>query len=165
MKTADQALLKMIEYFGADTRRINHALKVYGFAKAIASGGGVVDVKALEIIELSAILHDIGIHEAERKYQSSAGKHQEIEGPAIAAVILGALGVSAETAERVCFLVGHHHTYGKIDGLDFQILVEADFLVNIFEDELAAPQIKAIRDKYFKTSTGEKLLEGMYGCV
>ena len=34
---------------------------------------------------------------------------------------------------RVEYLVGHHHTYKDIDGLDYQILVEADFLVNILK--------------------------------
>ena len=33
--------------------------------------------------------------------------------------------------ERVAYLIGHHHTYDKIEGMDYQILVEADFLVNI----------------------------------
>ena len=34
--------------------------------------------------------------------------------------------------ERICFIIGHHHTYKAIDGLDFQILVEADSGFKIF---------------------------------
>mgnify|MGYP000340972515 FL=1 len=37
--------------------------------------------------------------------------------------------------ERVAYLIGHHHTYDKIEGMDYQILVEADFLVNILRQD------------------------------
>ena len=39
--------------------------------------------------------------------------------------------------ERVQYLIGRHHTYNDIDGIDYQILVEADFLVNMYEDSLS----------------------------
>ena len=67
-----------------------------------------------------------------------------------------------EIIERVYFLIGNHHSYSKIEGLDFQILVEADFLVNIFEDELNKKMLASIREKYFKTMTGKMLLETIY---
>ena len=60
---------------------------------------------------------------------------------------------------------GHHHTYNQIDGLDFQILVEADFLVNIFEDKMNVDQIASIRKQYFKTKTGIELLQSVYGHI
>lgn len=41
---------------------------------------------------------------------------------------------SPKVAERVSYLVGHHHTYDHIDGMDYQILVEVDFLVNFNEN-------------------------------
>jgi hypothetical protein len=41
-------------------------------------------------------------------------------------------------------------------------LVEADFLVNIFEDELEKHSIKNIKEKIFKTKSGIKLLEKLY---
>ncbi|MGE5582920.1 MAG: HD domain-containing protein [Bacillota bacterium] len=156
-------LAKMIAYFGDDVRRINHSLKVYGFAKTIAGGEALLEKRRLTV-ELAAILHDIGIPEAVRKYNSSAGKYQEIEGPPIAAGMLGETGVGESISQRVCFLVGHHHSYGQINDLDFQILVEADFIVNI--DEGNVPEfgpVKNIRDKYFKTVTGLKILDGMFG--
>lgn len=157
-------LNKMTAYFGCDTRRINHALKVYGFARAIMAKENLDEREALAV-ELSAVLHDIGIREAERKYQSSAGKYQELEGPPIARALLEEAGVEGGTADRVCFLIGNHHSYGKIDGIDFQILVEADFLVNIFEDGMDAGQIGSIRDKYFRTAGGLEIINSMYGGV
>lgn len=156
-----QILHKMILYFGNDVRRINHALKVYGFAQSIAQGENLT-AEELQITEIAAILHDIGIHEAERKYNSSSGKYQEIEGPGVAQQLLKDCGLQSEIMKRVLFLIANHHSYSKIDGTDFQILVEADFLVNIFEDNFPLESVHTIRKKYFKTQTGISLLESMY---
>lgn len=152
---------KMIEYFDGDVRRINHAIKVYGFAKSIGELEGIAGEK-LDILETAAILHDIGIKLSEIKYSSSAGKYQEIEGPPVARDILKEFDPDSAFTERVCYLIGNHHSYGKIDGVDFQILVEADFLVNIFEDGMERSQIETICRKYFKTATGTRILESMY---
>lgn len=65
--------------------------------------------------------------------------------------------------ERICWLVGHHHTYDSITGIDYQILVEADFLVNIYEDNLPADAIRKVKEKIFKTSAGRALLDTMFG--
>ena len=53
-------------------------------------------------------------------------------------------------------MVGHHHTYKDIDGIDYQILVEADFLVNMFEGEMSMDAIKSALNKVFRTDTGKK---------
>lgn len=157
-------ILTMIQYFKTDVRRINHALKVYGFASAITKSENL-SAEMLEIVEVAAVLHDIGIPESEKKYNSSAGKYQEIEGPPIARKILGTLNVKPEIIDRVCFIIGNHHTYTKIDGVDFQILVEADFLVNIFEDEFTEGMVKSVGQKYFSTKTGLLYLQTMYADV
>lgn len=151
----------MIQYFGHDVRRINHALKVYSFAKCIAQNEKISETKLL-IVEISAILHDIGIKNAEIKYHSSAGTYQEIEGPEVAKNLLDGFNLDQDILERILFIIGHHHTYQKIDDIDFQILVEADFLVNIFEDEIPAHSVNSIQKKYFKTPSGISLLEKMY---
>ncbi|MDQ7092625.1 HD domain-containing protein [Desulfosporosinus sp. PR] len=151
----------MIQYFGNDVRRINHALKVYGFAKTLGEletiGG-----EELQVLEVAAVLHDIGIKESERKHNSSSGTYQEIEGPPIARKLLSDFQLEREFIDRVCYLIGNHHTYSKIDNRDFQILVEADLLVNIFEDNLSAQAIKLLKEKYFKTKSGISLLECMF---
>lgn len=152
---------QMIHYFGHDVRRINHALKVHAFATLIGSCESV-DNRLLEIISYTALLHDIGIHEAERKYNSTAGNYQQIEGPPIARKILGDLGIAGDIIDRVCFITANHHTYPKIDGIDFQILVEADFLVNIYEDEMKPEAIESINTKIFRTDAGKDLLKSLY---
>lgn len=152
---------KMIVYFDGDAKRINHALKVYGFAKTIA-GREEMPPDDRKITELAAVLHDIGIKESVRKYGSSEAKYQELEGPPVAVGILEAAKAAPEVIQRVSYLIGNHHTYGKIDGLDFQILVEADFIVNAFEDDMEPAAIRKISDKYFRTATGRKIIESLY---
>lgn len=154
-------IFSMIEYFGTDIKRINHALKVYGFAKIIGELEGVTKSEQTAI-ELTAVLHDIGIKESERKFGSAAGPHQETEGPPIARKIMHDTGIEEAIIERVCFIISRHHSYNEIDGVDFRILVEADFLVNINEENLNASIIERIKQKHFQTSTGIKLLETIY---
>lgn len=151
----------MIMYFHEDVRRINHALKVHAFASLMAAHHAPDDMIRL-VIEISALLHDIGIKEAEQKYQSSAGIYQEREGPIIARQILAEYEMDSDLVERVCHIIGNHHSYQKIDGIDFQILVEADFLVNIHEDEMGTDSIIRIQDKIFKTEAGMRILQTMY---
>ena len=152
---------KMIEYFKSDVVRINHALKVLDFAIIMASDENI-DKISREIIVYAAILHDVGILEAERKYGSAMGKYQEIEGPFIAREILTALNIHDEIVDRVCYIIGNHHSYTKIDGVDFQIVVEADFLVNMFEEDLKKEAIENIRENIFKTGSGLRLVNTMY---
>jgi len=154
-------LKMMIEYFGRDVRRINHAIKVYGFANTICRNEKLSE-KEINIIEIAAILHDIGIPISEQKYGTCIGKYQEIEGPPIAREMLLKIDVNNEIIDRVCYLIGNHHSYQKIDGIDFQILVEADFLVNINEDNMDDKMISSIKEKYFKTKHGQLLLKTMY---
>jgi hypothetical protein len=161
INTSEMVALRMIRYFGNDIRRINHALKVHSFAKVIA-GMEELTAEQLTILEIAALLHDIGIKEAERKYQSTAGHYQEMLGPDVARDLLREENIPEQILNRIYYLIGHHHSYGKIDGPDFQILVEADFLVNIFEDQMNHGQIAAIHQQYFKTRTGIEILTRMF---
>jgi HD superfamily phosphohydrolase len=151
----------MISYNSPDVKRINHALKVFAFASHIVNCENC-DEKTKTIISLASILHDIGIHEAEKIYNSSAGKYQEQLGPKIAQELIGNLQIPDEIKNRVYYLIANHHSYDKIDAKDFQILVEADFLVNIFEDKILSSAITAIKNKIFKTNSGIALLNSMY---
>jgi HD superfamily phosphodiesterase len=154
-------LLKMADYFAKDPRRVSHALNVYGFARMIAVEEKL-DERDEKILLAAAILHDIGIREAERKHGSTAGKYQEMEGPAVARVLLQGFPLSEEEKERILFLIGNHHSYSKIDAIDFQILAEADFLVNIQEEGLKKDAAQSIQKKIFKTKTGNRLLASLY---
>lgn len=158
MVTTGKITEEMISYFGKDTRRIAHFLKVYGFAKTIGELEGISAEKQY-ILEVTALMHDIGIKVSEEKYNSSAGNYQEVEGPAEAEKILKRLDFPKDIIERVKFLIGHHHTYDKVDDVDYQILIEADFLVNAAEDNMEKKAIQAVKDKIFRTKAGIQLLE------
>ena len=152
---------EMIRYYAKDPSRVNHFLKVFSFAKSIGELEKLNE-ETQDVLEVAAIMHDIGIKVSEEKYNSSAGNYQEIEGPPVARKMLSKFKFDVKFIDRVCYLIGHHHTYSKIEGIDYQILIEADFLVNIYEENIGKEQIKLIRDKYFKTKTGIEFLIKMY---
>ncbi|MGM9969219.1 MAG: HD domain-containing protein [Anaeroplasma sp.] len=161
MQTLNKLCLEMIKYFSGDPKRIQHFIKVHSFAKFIAEGEGL-DKNKIILIETLAYIHDIGIKQAEAKYNSSNGMLQEKEGPDEARKILGQLNYSECDIERICYIISHHHTYSMIDDIDFQILVEADFLANFYEDRLSKDNILLCYDKYFKTETGMNICEMMF---
>lgn len=161
MNKMDQLLIAMMEYDKPDAKRIQHFVKVYEFARLIGLMEGL-DEMTQEILEAAAIVHDIGIHKAEEKYGRNTGKYQEMEGPGEARTLLSSLGWPEDVIERVSYLVGHHHTYTSIDGLDYQILVEADFLVNLFEGDAALEEKQSVYDRMFQTEGGKKLFKTMF---
>lgn len=161
MDKRKDVLKAMILYCESDVKRVNHLLKVYGYAQVIGEMEGL-DEATQEILEIAAITHDIGIKNSEKKYNSSNGSYQQIEGPPEAEKMLGALNIAPNIIERVCWLIAHHHTYTNIDTIDYQILIEADFLVNIWQFDMPVEKIKEIRKNIFKTETGFTLLDSMY---
>lgn len=154
-------LRAMIAYDAGDPKRIHHLLKVHSFARLIGLGEKL-DEASQFTLETAAVVHDIGIHKAEEIYGCSRGPYQEELGPAEADALLTPLGLSRSVIERVMYLVGHHHTYTNIDGLDYQILVEADFLVNIHEDHVTAEDAKHAYIHIFRTETGRQLYRDLY---
>lgn len=162
MKNFTDMIAIMVQYFGPDAKRIQHFMKVWAFAKTIGEQEQL-NGDEQKVLEIAAVIHDIGIHIAEEKYNSASGIYQQIEGPRIADMLLLNLGFDRKVIDRVHYLVAHHHSYTNIDSIDLQILIEADFLVNSFEDEMEIEVIRNFRDKIFKTATGTKLLNDMYG--
>ena len=100
-----------------------------------------------------------GIREAERLYGQCGGKLQERLGPPEAQKMLDSLGFAPDVTERVCFLIAHHHTLDGVDALDWRILLEADFLVNMIEEGMKADAIQCGREKIFRTEMGLRLME------
>ncbi len=154
--------LAMIDLYSGDAKRIQHFCKVHSYAKLIAETEKVDD-RTLLIIETAALTHDIGIHTCEEKYGSCGGKLQEKEGPAIAKKLLSKLGFDTEISDRVQYLIAHHHTYDDINSIDYQILVEADLLVNMMEDNLTKQTVENAYNKIFSTSCGKRICKNMFG--
>lgn len=155
----DTLLIAMMERPDQDAGGIQHFVKVYSFARLIGQMERLpADVQ--ETLEAAAVVHDIGIPAAQQKYGSSSGHYQELEGPPLARALLERLGWEEPVIRRVEYLVGRHHTYTDIDGIDYQILVEADFLVNLFEN--GAGSRREVYCCIFKTEGGKRLFRAMF---
>lgn len=152
---------QMTIYYHGQTKRINHFMKVFAYSQMIGKLEKL-DKKTQYILEITALMHDIGIKVSEEKYGSSAGKYQEIEGPHLAREMLKDFNIEEDIIERVCFIIGHHHTYDDIQGLDYQILVEADFLVNLDENHSDQKAILYAKEHIFKTKAGLMFLENLF---
>ena len=152
----------MIKYDGGDVPRIQHFVKVHDFARMIGVAEDVGS-EQLFILEAAAILHDVGIHAAEAKYGNSHGKHQEELGPAEAKKVLADVGgFTEQQTERICWLIAHHHTYTNVTSQDHRILLEADFLVNSFEDNLSKEAIASFRENVFRSPSAIDILNMMW---
>ncbi len=160
MTIADIAL-HMIHLSRGNRQDIQHFLKVYAYAKTIGELEGL-DPDAQWGLEAAALLHDMGRPLCKEKYGSTAGPLQEREGAILAEVFLKEGGVPEAQAQRVVFLVGHHHSPAGADGLDYQILLEADYLVNAAEKNLTQENLRAALEDLFRTPTGIALLKSVF---
>ena len=161
MTQLERLAMAMVDFDRGSAQRIQHFLKVHHFASLIASGEGV-DEATRFVLEVAAWVHDIGIRPALEQFGSDAGALQERLGPPLAAEMLRALDFAPQVIERVCWLVGHHHTYTNIEGMDYRILVEADFLVNLYENHASPEAVASAREKMFATRTGLALLDAQF---
>lgn len=156
-----EIVTKMIQYSNGNLHDINHFMKVYAYAKTIGECEKL-DSNTQEVLEVAAVLHDIACPLCREKYGNTGAQHQEREGAILAEAFLKDTGYSEEFIERVIFLVGHHHTIKDVSGMDYQILLEADYLVNADEGNCSEANIHSVMERIFKTETGISLLKSMY---
>lgn len=153
----DRVAVAMKRYFKTDFKRIGHAGKVARFAEQI----GKKEKANLAVVLCAAYLHDIGIKNAEEKYNSSAAKYQEQEGPPVARELMEDLGAKKELVEEVCDIIGHHHHPGGDESLNFKVLYDADMLTNMAECKdrkgIDTPEFLAKLDRLFLTQSGNFL--------
>jgi len=153
----DRVAIEMKRYFKNDFKRIGHASRVARYAEKI----GKEERGNLAVILTAAYLHDIGIKESERKYQSTAARYQEEEGPPVARDILERLGAKTELVDEVCDIVGHHHHPRPEETTNFKCIYDADLLTNMEEAQKESPTdpdklAKRVND-LFMTASGKKL--------
>jgi len=156
-----EIMRKMIAYSEGNLHDINHFIKVWTYAKTIGELEKL-DEETQEILEVAAITHDIACPICREKYGSADGKYQEKEGILLVQEFLKDTGLTEKQMERVVYLVGHHHTLSKINGIDYQILIEADYIVNAEESGYSIENIKNACDTIFNTESGIHLLEEIY---
>ncbi len=161
-KLQEQVALAMRDYFGDDARRIKHAEDVADFANQINR----YEQGDPAVIMACGFLHDIGIREAEQKFNSSAAKYQHSEGPPVARQILTDLAVDAKIIDEVCDIIGHHHAPRGDETVNFKILYDADFIVNIKDDQpelqRSNEKIGRLIDKAFLTASGKTIARQVF---
>ena len=155
------ATQKMIEFYRGSCHDINHFLKVWAFAKTIGELEGL-DSHTQTVLELAAVVHDIACPLCREKYGNTDGKNQERESPPLVEEFFRELPVDKEDVTRISWLVAHHHTYTGVEAMDYQILLEADFLVNADESGYTKSAIRSFRERVFRTAAGIRLLNSIY---
>ena len=159
--TIAEIMKKMITFSNGNIHDIDHFLHVWSYAKMI---GGLeqIDPATQYILEVAAITHDIACPLCREKYGSTNGKHQEEEGIPLVTDFLSDTGMTKEQIERVAYLVGHHHTLKDIEGIDYQILIEADYIVNAYESEYSKENIENFIEKVMKTDSGKRITREVF---
>jgi HD superfamily phosphodiesterase len=153
----DRVAIEMKHYFKQDFKQIGHASRVARYAEQIGKKEG----GNLAVILTAAYLHDIGVKEAERKYQSTAGQYRKAEGAAVARTILTKLGAQESLIEEVCDIIDHHLHRRSEETVNFKTIYDADLLARLEEEEkegtLDMEKLKAILEESFFTDGGRDL--------
>ena len=156
-----QIMEKMIAFSDGNTHDIDHLIRVWTYSKMIGELEGL-DEQTQLVLEAAAITHDIACPLCCKKYGNTNGKHQEQEGGVMVREFLAGTEMSEEQIERIAFLVGHHHTYLDIDGIDYQILVEADYIANATENGYSLQNVENFMRKTMKTESGKRVLKSVF---
>ena len=156
-----QIMEKMIEYSDSNIHDIDHLIRVWTYAKTIGEQEHL-DKDTQFVLEVAAITHDIACPLCWEKYGNTNGKHQEAEGAPLVREFLSHTGMTEEQIARVAYLVGHHHTFHDIDGLDYQILVEADYIANATENGYSKQNVENFMQKIMKSESCERILKAIF---
>ena len=157
-----EILEKMIAFSEGNIHDIDHLIRVWTYAKTIGELEGL-DSETQAVLEIAAITHDIACPLCREKYGSTNGKYQEREGEPMVRIFLADTDMSAEQIDRIAWLVAHHHTFSDIDGLDYQILVEADYIANASENGYSRENVRNFMAKIMKTESGKRILTAVMG--
>ena len=160
--TIPQLTEKMIAFSKGDIHDIDHFMKVWGYAKTIGELEDL-DEGTQFTLEVAALTHDIACPLCREKYGSSIWSKQEEEGAPMVRYFLAGTSLSPAIIDRVAYLVGHHHTLTGVEGADYQILIEADYMVNAAEKGLGKAEIAAFVAEHFRTKSGIALIKSVFG--
>ena len=162
MITISELMTRMLSYSKGNIPDIDHFIRVWTYARTIGKIEEL-DHRGQFIVEAAAINHDIACPLCREKYGNTNGKHQEEEGGPLVREFLADSGIPQEWLERIVYLVEHHHTYTVIDGIEHQILIEADYIANATEKGYSAENVRNFSDKVMKTKSGREILESVTG--
>jgi len=153
----DRVAIEMKRYFNGDFKRIGHASRVARHSEEINRS----EQGNPAVVMIAAYLHDIGIKEAERKYNSSLPRYQHAEGPPVAREILTKLNAESALIEEVCDIIGHHHHPRAEETVNFKVLYDADLITNLEEEQREKPKtpdrLDQIITRSFLTEGGRRV--------
>jgi len=153
---------KMIAFSEGNIHDIDHLIRVWTYARTIGTLEAL-DGETQLVLEAAAIVHDIACPLCREKYGNTNGKHQETEGAPMAKEFLADSGLTDEQIERAAYLVGHHHTLSEIAGMDYQILIEADYMANATEKGYGKENVASFVDTVMKTASSKRLAKAVFG--
>lgn len=156
-----QIIKKMIDFSNGNVHDIDHFMRVWAYAKTIGELENL-DPDTQYILEVAAITHDIACPLCREKYGNTNGKHQESEGMTMVQSFLSDTDLTKKQINRIAFLVGHHHTYTEIDGADYQILLEADYIANASENNYSKQNIESFLKNIARTQNGVALINRIF---
>jgi len=160
MQTIAELMERMIAFSEGNIHDIDHFVRVWNYARTIGALEGL-DAATQYVLEVAAIVHDIACPLCREKYGNTNGKRQEEEGAPMAAAFLKDSGMTPAQIGRLAWLVGHHHTFVGIDGIDYQILVEADYIANATENGWSEGNVRNFVEKVFRTDSGKRLISSI----
>ncbi len=158
--TIPQIMEKMIAFSDGNIHDIDHLIRVWTYARTIGELEKL-DRDTQWVVEAAAITHDIACPLCREKYGNTLGRHQEEEGATLVRAFLSDSGIPEETVSRIAFLVGHHHTFTDVDGIDYQILLEADYIANATESAYSRHNVENAMQKIMRTESGKRLLKSI----
>lgn len=151
-------LFRALCYEQGHERRTQHILKVYALAKLLGEAEGLDDEQR-QLLQAAAILHDIPIRFCKEHYSGDAcQQNQQREAPRLVRSFLEQAGYCPGSVAPVLELVLRHHDYTSPRSKLLQLLIEADLIVNCYENRPDAKQEKMICS-LFETACGKQLLE------
>lgn len=159
----DRLEWRMLDYYAKkDSSQIAHTLCVREYTRLLAEKENY-EKRQVYLLEIAALLHDIGCPCSKEKYGNSLPENQEREGAFIAADWLqDELELSDFEKEWIIQVVGSHHQFRKAQELGFQILFEADMIVNIFEGYYDKSKVQLYYDKMITTWSGRSLFRLLF---
>lgn len=156
-----QIMTKMLAFSNGNLHDIDHFIRVWAYAKTIGESEKL-DPETQYILEAAAITHDIACPLCRKKYGNTNGKHQETEGARMVREFFRDSGMTEQQIARIAFLVGHHHTFTNVDGADYQILLEADYIANASENGYSRENIENFMNRIAKTKSGKELISQVF---
>lgn len=159
--TIAQIMEKMLAFSEGNIHDIDHLLRVWSYAKTIGELEGL-DRDTQFVLEAAAIVHDIACPLCREKYGNTNGKYQEKEGELMVRAFFAGSDLSAAQIDRIAWLVAHHHTFNDIEGIDYQILVEADYIANASENGYDRKNIENFMARIMKTDSAVRLTKAVF---